>query len=190
MEVFNATKESIQEMQRSHHSELESAAQARADEVTSLKATHAKDLETLTQAKEALARELSDREGELATVEAELAAATESGAPAASEPAKRANGSTASEDNIQKLHDAHNLRIGDLEAKHTRTLKALEAELEAEKARASELEADVERKKLELSYLEQDYEEKDDNITRYVNLRVLRFMRTWRRVLATLFCLI
>ena len=66
------------------------------------------------------------------------------------------------------MHEAHNLKLGDLEAEHHKVVHSLQDDLNAAASRSSELQEDVTRKQLEIKYLEQDIEEKDDTITRYV----------------------
>lgn len=172
MEVFNATKESMQEMSRSHHKELESLAEARAEEVMKLRSAHETEVQTLVKDKSALVEQLSDLEGELTTAKASI------GVQPLSSPKRNGNahssGQAVSKEDLQRMHEAHTLKLNDVQAEHEKALKTLREELEVARAKSSELSSDVERKELEIGYLEQDQEEKDDQITRYVRLFGLR----------------
>jgi hypothetical protein len=188
MEVFNATKESISEMKRTHNEELEAAATSRADEATGLKAAHEAEVQRLVQEKVGLLSQLSDMEGELATARAGTGAESVASAPRRSNGAAHAGAGVSSED-LQKMHEAHTLKMNDLAAAHERTLQAMQDELEAANARAKEFEQDVERHKLEIVYLEQDQDEKDDQITRYVRRRLHSRLLRPLVGLARLFCM-
>lgn len=68
------------------------------------------------------------------------------------------------------MHEAHNLKMGDLRADYEKKLKALQENLEAANGKTKELDSDLERKTMEIKYLEQEQEEASDTITRYVKL--------------------
>ncbi|KZT30690.1 hypothetical protein NEOLEDRAFT_1053426 [Neolentinus lepideus HHB14362 ss-1] len=167
-DVLNVTRESISEMSSNHVKELEEAAKSRAEEVTKLRASHEQEVNALLREKEDLLLRLSDVEGELATVKAQTAAG-----PVAS-PKNNSNGHartpSVTKDELQKLHEAHNLKLNDLQSEHARAVKALREELEIAQNKADELQQEVARKAMEIQYLEQDQEESQDQITRYVKL--------------------
>lgn len=169
-EVFNAQKDSISEMSSNHSKELELAAKARAEEVTKLRAEHDEELFSLLKDKSELASRVTDLEGELATVQATLAA--QAAAPAAT----KGNGivpsdsAAVSKEDLQKLHEAHNTKLHDLEAQHERAVTSLRGDLDTAVGRSEELQGEVDRKSMEINYLESEAEEKDDTITRYVKL--------------------
>ncbi|KAL4242122.1 hypothetical protein ABKN59_001888 [Abortiporus biennis] len=163
-DMFEATKESLREITNNHATELEEAAKGRAEEVTKLRIKHQEELEALTSDRNSLTSRVSDLEGELATAKAQLN----------SDPltSPRTNGSahartsSVTRDEIQKLHEAHNLKIYDLQAEHERVLRDLRAELEASQSKADGLNQELQRRAMEIQYLEQDQEESADQITR------------------------
>lgn len=167
-DMFVATKESLTEVSRNHVKELEEAAKGRAEEVTKLRAAHQEEISALTSEKSELQTKLSDLEGELATVKATLA--TESVSSPKSNGTAHARTSSVSRDELQKLHEAHNLKIHDLQAEHERAIKALREQHEIALAKADELQQEVARKAMEIQYLETDQEESQDQITRYVKI--------------------
>lgn len=169
-EVLAVQKDSISEMSQNHSTELEVAAKARAEEVTKLRAEYEGEKATHLQEKSDLAARVSDLEGELATVRATLEA--QASAPAST----KGNGivpsplASVSKEDLQKLHEAHNLKVHDLEAQHERSVQDLRGELDLAVTRTGELRNEVERRSMEINYLETESEEKDDTITRYVKI--------------------
>lgn len=166
-DVLNLTKSSFSEMSDKHARELEEGAKSRADEIIKLKSAHDSEVATLAAQKSETMMKISDLEGELATVNATLAA-QQSAIP------KNVNGSTQSQqqtvtkEELTKLHEAHNLKIYDLQAEHEKALNALREESEVTKVRVGELEQDIVRKAMEIQYLEQDQDESQEQISRYV----------------------
>ena len=167
-DMFVATKESLKEVSRNHGKELEEAAKGRAEEVTKLRASHQEEITALTGEKSELQTKLSDLEGELATIKATLA--TESVSSPKSNGTAHARTSSVSRDELQKLHEAHNLKVHDLQAEHERAIKALQEQHEITRAKSDELQQEVARKNMEIQYLETDQEESQDQITRYVKI--------------------
>ena len=169
-EVLAATNESIADITNRLGKDLEDAAEARTAEVTKLKSTHESELARLVMAKSDLTSKLSDAQGEIATLKAKIAA--EPAIPTATRAlghGRTASG-TVTKEEIQKMYEAHNLKMGDLQAEYEKQLKELREDLEAASGKTKELEAEVSRKAMEISYLEQEQEETNDTITRYVRL--------------------
>jgi chromosome segregation ATPase len=168
-EVFRATQESMQAMGNNHQKELEEAAKGRAEEVSKLRAAHDTEIQSLVTDKSDLVTRLSDLEGELLS---SRASATSTGTPAS----PKRNGSaaapaeTVTKDELLRMHEAHNLKMNDLQAEHDKEIRALQEKLDAMNTRAGEVEQDLDRKKMEILYLEQDQEESQDQITKYVKL--------------------
>ena len=166
-DALNLTKSSISEMSDKHVRELEEGAKSRADQIIKLKLAHDSEVATIAAQKSEAMIKLSDLEGELATVKAALAA-QQSVVP------KNVNGSTqpqqqtVTKEELTKLHEAHNLKIYDLQAEHEKALNALREEAEVAKFRVGELEQEVGRKAMEIQYLEQDQDESQEQISRYV----------------------
>jgi chromosome segregation ATPase len=166
-EMLNLTKSSISEMSDNHARELEEGAKSRADEIVKLKSAHDTEVAALAAQKSEFMMKVSDLEGELAIVNATLAA-QQSAVP------KNVNGSTqhqqqmVTKEELTKLHEAHNLKIYDLQAEHEKALNVLKEEAEVAKVRVGELEQDIGRKAMEIQYLEQDQDESQEQISRYV----------------------
>lgn len=166
-EMLSLTKASLTEVSNNQTKELEAAAQARADEVTKIRAVHAEEVTQLVTQKSELSMRLSDLEGEMATMKATAAA---------EQPAPKVNGngaphappSNVSKEDLQRLHEAHNLKIHDLQASYDKALEGLKFELEATRAKADELKAELEHKGMEMRFYENNQEENEDLITRYV----------------------
>lgn len=165
-EMLSLAKASLQEVTQNHQTELEVAAKARAGEVTKLRAASEEEVAALVAQKSALLVKVSDLEGELATLKATINA--EPAAP-------KSNGTVhpqspgISKEELQRMHEAHNLKLHDLNAEHDKAIKVLKEELEASQAQASEFQQEVARKMLEIQYLEQDQDENQEEITRYVS---------------------
>ncbi|KAF9650037.1 hypothetical protein BDM02DRAFT_3185728 [Thelephora ganbajun] len=169
-EVLAATNESIADMSNRHGKDLEEAAETRAVEVTKLKSAYEFELAQSEKEKSDLTTRLSDAQSEIATLKATIA--TGPAIPAATRALGhgRAGSGTVTKEEIQKMHEAHNLKMGDLQAEYEKKLKEMQEELEAVNNKTKELESEVSRKAMEISYLEQEQEEANDTITRYVRL--------------------
>ncbi|KAI9445307.1 hypothetical protein H4582DRAFT_1805308 [Lactarius indigo] len=168
-EVFRATQESMQEMGKNHQMELEEAAKRRTDEASKLRAAHDAEIQSIAAAKSNLVTRLSDLEGEVATLRAH-ATSTEAIASPKRNGSAPVPAEMVTKEELQRLHEAHNLKINDLQAQHEKALRALQEQVDAAVAKADETEQDLARKKMEIMYLEQDQEENQDQITRYVKL--------------------
>jgi hypothetical protein len=168
-EMFRATQESMREMANNHQMELEEAAKGRADEASKLRAVHDAEIQSLVADKANLVTRLSDLEGEVFTLRA-------SATPTEAIASPKRNGSVAvpseavTKEELQRMHEAHNLKMHDMQAQHDKDMRALQEQVAAAIARAEEAETDLDRKKLEITYLESDQEENQDQITRYVKL--------------------
>ncbi|KAJ7293443.1 hypothetical protein C8J57DRAFT_1269062 [Mycena rebaudengoi] len=150
-EMLNLTKASLQDMSNNHQAELEEAAKGRAEEVTKLRGTHDEEITALVTQKSELLTKLSDLEGDLATLRATID--SEHTAPktnGTSAVAPQSPGITKEE--LQRMHEAHNLKVHDMQAEHEKALKALQEQLDA--------------KLMEIKYLESDQEEHQERITR------------------------
>jgi peptidoglycan hydrolase CwlO-like protein len=138
--------------------------------VTKLKSTYESELAQLAKEKSDLTSKLSDAQSEISTLRATIAA--EPAIPAATRALGhgRTGSGTVTKEEIQKMHEAHNLKMSDLQAEYEKQLKEMREELEAVNGKTKELESEVSRKAMEISYLEQEQEESNDTITRYVRL--------------------
>jgi chromosome segregation ATPase len=168
-EAFRATQESMQEMGNNHQKELEEAAKGRAEEVSKLRAAHDTEIQSLVTDKSDLVTRLSDLEGEVLSLRASAASTGTAASPkrngSAAAPAE-----TVTKDELLRMHEAHNLKMNDLQAEHDKEIRALQEQLDVTRTKASEVEQDLDRKKMEILYLEQDQEESQDQITKYVKL--------------------
>lgn len=168
-EVLMATNESIAEISNRHTRDLEDATKARATEVAKLKAVHGSELAQISKERSDLASKLSDAQGEISTLKATITARP--GTPTTRSRGHGRTGSgTVAKEEIQKMHEAHNLKMNDLQADYEKKLKELREELEAGNGRTAELNREISQKTMEISYLEQEQEEFNDTITRYVSL--------------------
>ena len=166
-EVIEAQKNSMSEMHNNHTKELEEAAKSRADEVLRLRAEHDEEKSALVNDRNALTVRVSDLEGELATLRATIATQS-SLAPSKSNGHASSSSPSVSQEDLKKLHEAHNLKLGDLEAEHHKAVLGLRKSLDSASEEMNGLRQDVEHRQLEINFLEQESAEKDDTITRYV----------------------
>ena len=168
-EMFRANQESMREMADNHRMELEEAAKGRADEVSKLRTAHDAEIQSLVADKADLVTKLSDFEGEVLTLRASATPSEPITSPKRN-GAATAPSETVTKEDLQRMHEAHNLKMHDLQAKHDKDIRALREQVEAALVKAEEAETDLQRKKMEITLLEQDQEESQDQITRYVKL--------------------
>jgi chromosome segregation ATPase len=128
-DTLTLTKLTMAELSDKHTKELEEGAKGRADEANQLRAAHDAEVSDLATQKTELLVKLSDLEGDLATAQAALAAheATSPKVNGTSHPPSPG----VPREELQKLHEAHNLRIHDMQADHDKALKLAKEELEA-----------------------------------------------------------
>ena len=174
-DMLNLTKASLSQMSSNHTKELEEAAKARAEEATKLRATHDTDIAAFAAQKSELTIKVSDLEGELATLKASMTSdhPRSNGVTTPHPPSPGSTGVTREE--LQHMHEAHNLKLYDLQAAHDRAIKALQEELKASNAKSEELQQDLSRKAMEIQYLEQDQEESQEQVTRYVRFFGIKY---------------
>lgn len=67
---------------------------------------------------------------------------------------------------LQRTHEAHNLKLHDLQVEHERVVRGMKLELETVQNRLEEVQSDLARRNMEIQYLEQEQEESHDSITR------------------------
>jgi len=165
-ERLTLTKSTMAELSDNHVKELEAAAEGRADEVLQLRAAHDAEVSDLATQKTELLVKFSDMEGDLATVKAALSA-HETTSPKANGMSHPPSSGVPREE-LQKLHEAHNLKIHDMQADHDKALKLAKEELESALNKINDLQQDLTRKDMEIQYLEQEEEESQERITRYL----------------------
>ena len=168
-EVLAVQKDSMAEMSNAHSSELELIAKSKTEELMALKKAHEDETMTLVKEKYELASRVSDLEGEVATLQATLASQS-SASVKSNGVASPASTTNVSKEELQKLHEAHTLKMRDLEAQHETYARSMQGDLESANGRVNELSEEVSRRSMEVRYLEADMEEKDDTITRCVKL--------------------
>jgi chromosome segregation ATPase len=168
-DALNLTKQSLSEMSNNQTKELEEAAKGRAEEAMRFKAAHDEEVTVLVAQKSELATRLSDIEGELATLKASASVELP-----ASPKANGTNGTAqptspeVTKEELQRLHEAHNAKVHDLQAEHDKAINALKENLDMSLTKSEELQQEVTRKAMEIQLLEQEQEESSDQITRYV----------------------
>jgi DNA repair exonuclease SbcCD ATPase subunit len=167
-DMLSFTESSMAELSDNHKKELEEAARIRADEILKLRAEHDSEVTTFAAQKSELLIKLSDLEGELATVKAGIAAQGSSPKSNGNVISQSATSPGVTKEELAKLHEAHNLKIYDLQAEHEKSAKHAREELETAYNKISELQQDITRKAMEIQYLEQDQDESQEQITRYV----------------------
>ena len=118
------------------------AAKGRAEEVTKLRTAHQEEVSALASEKAQLLTRVQDLEGELATVKAALATG-EPATPQKTNGTAHQRNSSISREELQRLHEAHNAKMHDLQAEHARALRALREELDISLAKADELQQEV-----------------------------------------------
>lgn len=164
-DVLAVTKESLSEMSTNHSKELEEAAKGRVEEVSRLRTEHEKDISMLAAQKSELSLSLGDLENEIAMLKTRLTAAESAAAP-------RSNGAmvpsttNVTREELQRTHEAHNLKLHDLQVEHERVVRGMKLELETVQNRLEEVQSDLARRNMEIQYLEQEQEESHDSITR------------------------
>lgn len=169
--VIGAQKESITAMNENHKREREEAAHAHVEETSKLRSSHESESSSFAKVRESLETRVADLEGEVATLRATAAAAS-----TYPPPSPRTNGSARSgtpdvtKEELQRLHEAHNLKVIDLEAQHTKSVRNLTEERDSAHSRSTELTDALERKDFENNLLQQDNDDKEDMISRYVSL--------------------
>ena len=174
-DALGLTKQSLLELSNNQTKELEEAAKGRAEEVMRLKAAHEEEIAVLVKQKSTLATNLSDLEGELATLKASTSIE-----PPASPKANGTNGTSqptsgVTKEELQRMHEAHNAKVHDLQAEHDKALKALKESLDASLSTSKELQEEVSRKAMEIKLLEQEQDDSSDQITRYVRYAKHKF---------------
>ncbi|KAG1800949.1 uncharacterized protein HD556DRAFT_1340980 [Suillus plorans] len=163
-DVLTVTKESLSEMSANHTKELEEAARGRVEDVMSLRATHEEEIGRLAAQKSELSLKLADLEGEIATLQAQVAAAA-AAAPKNS-GAMSSSSTMVTREELQRMHEAHNMKMHDVVADHERTVRDLRNEVDGLQNKLDEVHQDITRKAMEIQYLEQEQEENQDSITR------------------------
>ena len=117
-----------------------------------------------------MASRVTDLEGELVTLQATVAAQATAATASKGNGVVPTGSAAVSKEELQKLHEAHNAKLNDLEAQHERAVTSLRSDLDTNVARTGELQNEVDRRSMEINYLESEVEEKEDIITRYVKL--------------------
>ncbi|KAK2461656.1 hypothetical protein APHAL10511_006119 [Amanita phalloides] len=165
-DVLSLTKASLSEMSDNHAKELEEAAKVRAEEATKLRAEHEAEVAVFATQKSELAIRVSDLDGELATLKASIASEhlKSNGVSVSHPPSPDSTGVTREE--LQRMHEAHNLKLYDLQAEHDSAIRVVQEELKAAQLKAEELQDEVSRKAMEIKYLEQDQEDSQEQISR------------------------
>lgn len=163
-DVLAVTKESLSEMSSNHTKELEDAARGRVEDVMSLRAAHEEEIGRLAAQKSELSLKLSDLEGEIATLQAQIAA--EAAAAPKSNGAMSPSLTMVTREELQRVHEAHNMKMHDVLADHERTVRELRNEVDGLQSKLDEVHQDIARKSMEIQYLEQEQEESQDSITR------------------------
>jgi conserved oligomeric Golgi complex subunit 6 len=146
-DVLVLTKQSIEEMEANHSKELEEAAKNRAEETTALRSKYEQEVQALVMQKTNLITQVSDLEGELTTLRASIndhQAGSHTKSNGVSPSADAA--SVITKEELARLHEAHNLKLGDLEAAFHKQLDALREELNAARLNAKQMQSVIDSK--------------------------------------------
>ncbi|KAG1784095.1 hypothetical protein EV702DRAFT_1057328 [Suillus placidus] len=163
-DILAVTKASLSEMSSNHTTELEEAARGRVEDVMSLRAAHEEEIGRLAAQKSELSLKLSDLEGEIATLQAQVAAAA--AAAPKNNGAMSPSLTMVTREELQRVHEAHNMKMHDVVADHERIVRDLRNEIDGLQNKLDEIHQDIARKSMEIQYLEQEQEESQDSITR------------------------
>ena len=121
---------------------------------------------------------VSDLEGDMANLRASVDAAAELQASQKRNGVAHSAAPEVTKEELQKLHEAHNLKMNDLQAEYAKASKAIGDDLEMARAEAGELRSTVDTKDMEIKFMQQDLDEKEDTIKGYVKqLKVYFFSR-------------
>lgn len=156
--AFEATKESIEAMSNNHRQELEESATKRAREMADLQQAFELEKADLIEKKNAALNKVHELEievksGENGHVQSQAASTTSgpSGIP---------------REELNRMYEAHNLKVHSLEANHRKSISEMEATLEQSLKFKEELQAAAERREMEIHFLTTENEENADRIKR------------------------
>lgn len=170
-EDFTAFKESFQQIMLNHQTELEEAAKGHTEETIKLRESHAEQEASFKRDREELASRISELEVELATLKAAMADTTMTVIPSTPRKESNGNATTVTKEELQRMHEAHNLKLYEMESAHAQAVKALTEKLEAATILAEEQHAHAERLQMELTFTENSAEEMEDELKQYVRIR-------------------
>lgn len=166
--VVAAQKASIAALNDNHVREREDSARTHVEETVRLRSAYDEEKSTLAREKGELMALVSDLEGEVATLRAAASARPSPPSSPKGNGVARSGSPSVSKEDLQRLHDAHNAKMIDLEAQHEEAVRGLAEERDIASVRSSELSDAVDRKTFENELLERENTEKDDTISRYV----------------------
>lgn len=169
-EALAMANESIADMSNRHGKDLEETTKTHTAKVNGLRSAHESELAQVTKEKTDLASELTDARGKIATLEAKIAAEPAIPTSTRAPGHGRADSGTVTKEEIRKLHEAHNLKMNDLQAEYEKRLKGVLEELGAANKKVDAFQSEISQKAMEISLLEQEQEDANDSIARYVRL--------------------
>jgi len=164
--VVAAQKASIAALNDNHVREREDSARTHVEETVRLRSAYDEEKSTLAREKGELMALVSDLEGEVATLRAAASARPSPPSSPKGNGVARSGSPSVSKEDLQRLHDAHNAKMIDLEAQHEEAVRGLAEERDIASVRSSELSDAVDRKTFENELLERENTEKDDTISR------------------------
>lgn len=150
-----------------HRREIESLTSTHVGATKTLKSAHEDEVAKLNTERANLRSQLEDereaKEKALTQVETlKLAAST----PPPLSP--RANPTGTSKEELEKLHQAHNATLMEMEAAHNKALGSLKQEIADKQAALDSALAEASRKDMEIGYMAADKEETDNELERCV----------------------
>ena len=167
-EAFTADMEATK---AAHKREVEGLAGSHNDTLKQLKGSHEDVLGKANAEKATLQGRLEDerdaKEKALGQVESLQAAIAATPAPAPiTSPRNSGATPSLSKEEVEKLHQAHNARIIEMEAEHEKALEALKEELAEKEEELAGIQSELETKGLEMGFMATDKEEVDNDLAR------------------------
>lgn len=167
-ESFTADTEATK---AAHKREVGDLAGSHVEAVKQLKGSHEDVLGKLNAEKATLQGRLEDERdakekalGQVGSLQATIAS-TPAPAPITSPRTSGVSPSLTKEE-VEKLHQAHNARIIELEAEHAKALEAIQEQLVEKEAALADAEKDAETKILEMEFMASEKEELDSELER------------------------
>jgi chromosome segregation ATPase len=187
-EELGKTKKALQGLQSTHDTckgQLASLNDRHAQELEQSVLNHVSTLSKLDQEyaseKEDLLRQISSLQQRNGELEVEVAALASEKAETHDPPSPTlpqvngnvANAAIITREELSRMHEAHNLKIHEIEASYKKQVSELEAAVAAAVKHAEESEMTAERTGMENHFLRSEGEEYADRIKRYVSYRVV-----------------
>jgi hypothetical protein len=150
-----------------HQREIESLSVKHVEATQTLKSAHEGEVAKLNTERADLRSQLEDeREAkEKALSQVEISKLVANAPPP---PSPRTSNTGIYKEELEKLHQAHNATLMEVEAAHNKALGALKQEIADKQAALDSARAETSRKEMEIGYMAADKEETDNELERFV----------------------